>query len=81
MSFGFNPGHWLHLIKGERNPKWRAYYQLLWHLGGSQSDIAMVRAHDIDWEARTISYSRAKTKTPVIPRLAILSRLFSRVYL
>jgi len=56
------------ILKGERNSEWRAYYQLLWHLGGSQSDIATLRAADIDWDARTISYRRMKTKTPVIAR-------------
>jgi len=56
------------ILKGERNPEWRAYYQLLWHLGGSQSDIAALRGEDIDWDARTISYSRMKSKTPAIVR-------------
>src|ERR1043166_7185877 len=36
------------ILRGERSPEWRAYYQFLWHLGGSQSDIATLRAEDID---------------------------------
>jgi integrase len=40
-------------------------YELLWLLGGSQSDIASLQASDIDWEARTISYRRMKTSAPV----------------
>ncbi|HTI98653.1 MAG TPA: hypothetical protein VL527_07090 [Dongiaceae bacterium] len=49
------------IIARERNPATRAYYQLLWHLGGAQSDIAFLTAEDIDWRARTIAYRRQKT--------------------
>jgi integrase len=49
------------ILERERNPEWRAFYELLWHLGGSQSDIANLRAEDIDWKQRVISYSRKKT--------------------
>ena len=37
------------------------YYHFLWHLGGSQTDIAQLSANDVDGEARTISYMRQKT--------------------
>jgi integrase len=49
------------IIGRERNPSTRAYYQLLWHLGGAQSDIATLRAEDIDWRERTVAYCRGKT--------------------
>ena len=49
------------IISREGNPEIRAYYQLLWHLGGAQSDVATLAAQDIDWKARTISYCRHKT--------------------
>jgi integrase len=54
------------IIEREHNPEIRAYYQLLWHLGGSQTDIAELTAADIDWKDRTISYQRRKTGVPVI---------------
>ncbi|MDX1952650.1 MAG: hypothetical protein SFY81_10730 [Verrucomicrobiota bacterium] len=54
------------IVKRERNPATRAYYQLLWHLGGSQTDIASLQAEDIDWPERTISYRRRKTGVPVV---------------
>ena len=54
------------IIDREHNPEIRAYYQLLWHLGGSQTDIAELTAEDIDWKDRTISYQRRKTSVPVI---------------
>ena len=49
------------IINREHNPATRAYFQLLWHLGGSQTDIATLRAEDIDWNDRTIAYQRCKT--------------------
>ena len=49
------------ILSGERNPEWHAYYELLWHLGGAQSDVATLRAEDIDWQDETISYTRCKT--------------------
>jgi integrase len=51
------------IIARELNPATRAFYELLWHLGGSQSDIATLTAEDIDWKDRTISYRRHKTGT------------------
>ena len=38
------------IIKRELNPATRAFYELLWHLGGAQSDIATLTAEDIDWK-------------------------------
>jgi integrase len=54
------------IIEREKNPEINAFYQLCWHLGGSQSDMATLKAEDIDWQAGTISFSRKKTGTPVI---------------
>jgi integrase len=48
-------------LAGENNPEWRAFYQLLWCLGRAQTDIATLRAEDVDWADRTISYTRHKT--------------------
>ena len=49
----------------EPNEETRAFYETLWHLGGSQSDIANLRAEDIDWNDRVISFFRRKTGTAV----------------
>ena len=45
----------------ENNHERRAFYELCWHLGGSQSDIALLEAADVDWQAQTISFARQKT--------------------
>lgn len=48
------------IIDREQNPERRAFYQLCWHLGGSQSDVACLFAENVDWRHQTISYSRKK---------------------
>jgi site-specific recombinase XerD len=41
----------------------RDFYELLWHTGAAQSDAAHLTAEDIDWNQRTICYSRKKLKS------------------
>jgi integrase len=54
------------IIEREHNPEIRAYYQVMWHLGGAQTDIAELTAEDIDWKDRTLSFRRRKTGVPVV---------------
>ncbi len=54
------------IVAREKNPELRAFYELLWHVGGSQSDVANLTAEDIHWPDRTISFQRCKTKVPVV---------------
>ena len=61
------------IIAGEGNRERRDYYKLCWHLGASQGDIAVLRAEDVDWESKTISFFRKKTGTPVIVHLGPLA--------
>ena len=51
------------IIQAERTAAHRAYYELLWHLGGAQTDMARLKAEDIDWQRKVISYERCKTGT------------------
>jgi hypothetical protein len=48
-------------MAGESNAELRDYYEILWHLGGSQTDMASLRAEDIDWPDQTIAYEHMKT--------------------
>lgn len=57
------------IIARERNPERRDMYDLLWHLGGSQSDVAGLHAEDIDWKQGTVSYVRRKLNTRMNTRL------------
>lgn len=54
------------IVARERNPEIKAFYEFCWHLGGSQSDIANLKAEDVDWEHQAISYHRQKTNQVAI---------------
>jgi integrase len=54
------------ILTQEKNPEYHAYYELLWHLGGSQSDIANLNAENVDWQGGTIAYFRMKTGSRVM---------------
>lgn len=49
------------IVAREQNPERRAFYELAWHLGASQSDIAFLEAENVDWKNNIISYQRKKT--------------------
>jgi integrase len=57
------------IIAAEVNPERKVFYQLCWHLGGSQGDIAMLKGEDVDWANGTISFFRKKTGVPVVIHL------------
>ena len=40
------------IIARELNPERKAFYQLAWHLGASQTDLAFLEAENVDWENR-----------------------------
>ena len=50
------------IIAREQNPERKAFYQLAWYLGASQSDLAHLQAEDVDWQARIICFVRMKTR-------------------
>src|SRR5580658_7645550 len=50
------------IVEREKNPERKAFYQLAWHLGASQSDLANLQASDIDWQTQIISFFRMKTR-------------------
>jgi len=51
------------IVARELNPERRDFYELLWHTGASQTDAACLRAEDVNWRTRTISYTRKKLKS------------------
>ena len=57
------------IIAAEVNPERKHLYQLCWHLGASQGDIAGLKGEDVDWQNNTISFTRKKTGVPVIVHL------------
>jgi integrase len=52
----------LKIVATEKNPERRAFYELSWHLGGSQTDVANLRAEMISWDTRSLSYERRKLR-------------------
>lgn len=48
------------IVARETNPERRAFYELAWHLGASQSDLASLHADDVDWQKKIITYERMK---------------------
>jgi integrase len=59
------------IIEHEPDPVRRAYYELLWYFGGSQTDMARLTAEDIDWQRHTISYVRCKTGTAAVQAIGV----------
>src|SRR5271170_4255884 len=57
------------IIAAEVNPERKALYQLCWHLGASQGDIASLKGEDVDWRNNTVSFVRKKTGVPVLVHL------------
>ena len=51
------------------NPERKILYQLCWHLGASQGDIANLKGEDVDWTNGTVSFVRKKTGVPVFIHL------------
>jgi integrase len=59
----------LAIVAREQNAERKAFYQLAWHLGASQSDLAFLEAENVDWQNNLISYRRMKTNTVAVMRL------------
>jgi integrase len=57
------------IIAHEMNPERNAFYQLCWHLGASQGDIANLKGEDIDWNNSTIGFFSRKTGVPAVVHL------------
>ncbi len=57
------------IIAFERSPERKALYQLCWHLGASQGDIASLQGGDVDWTSGTVSFVRRKSGVPVLVHL------------
>jgi len=49
------------IIAREPNEETRSFYELLWHLGESQTDVATLTAENVDWGNRVVTYTRHKT--------------------
>ena len=57
------------IIANEGNGERNCFYQLCWHLGASQGDIASLTGEDVDWANQTVGFFRRKTGVPVVVHL------------
>jgi integrase len=57
------------IIAAEVNPERKTLYQLCWHLGASQGDIAALKGEDVDWTNNTVGFTRKKSGVPVLVHL------------
>ncbi len=57
------------IIAAEVNPERKNLYQLCWHLGASQGDIAALKGEDVDWTSNTVGFTRKKSGVPVLVHL------------
>jgi integrase len=65
------------IIASEKNTERRAFYELLWETGCSQTDAANLRAEDIDRNRRVLIYHRMKLGEDSMPaQLTIGNRLW-----
>ena len=58
------------LLDVEPHAEWKAFLQLLWHIGAAQVDMAALTHENIDWPNHTLSYTRKKTGTPAVQRFS-----------
>ena len=56
------------LVAEEKDTEWKAFLQLLWHIGAAQVDLAALTTDNIDWANRVISYNRKKTGSLAMQR-------------
>ena len=43
------------IVERERHPERKAFYQLGWHLGASEFDLANLQAEDVDWVLKRLT--------------------------
>lgn len=60
--------------------EFKTYLEMAWCIGAAQGDLASIKAENIDWEHRVISFYRQKTRTLCVQRFgdelaAILEKL------
>lgn len=67
------------IIAAEVNPERKTLYQLCWHLGARQGDIAALKGEDVDWTNNTVGFFRKKTGVRVPGRISLSVRTAVRM--
>lgn len=56
------------IIENERNEERKSFYELIWHFGASQGDLACLEGENIDFVQKVVHFRRKKTGAIVILR-------------
>jgi integrase len=59
------------ILNRARDPEMKGFLWCCWHLGGSQSDVAKLKAEDVDWRDQVVSFFRSKSGKPQIIRIGL----------
>lgn len=59
----------LMIVNRARSDEMKCFLWCCWHLGGSQSDVARIKAEDVDWRDMVVSFLRSKTGKAQIIRI------------
>ena len=54
------------IVAADCNAERKLFYEVAWHLGASQTDIALLTADNIDRQGRVMSFQRLKTRQPCV---------------
>jgi integrase len=57
------------ILSREGNAEMQSFLWCCWYLGGSQSDVAHLKAEDVDWRNQVVSFFRSKTRKAQIVRM------------
>ena len=58
------------ILTSEANPERRAFYEMAWHTGAAQSDLAELGAENVDRENQVIRFLRKKTGSACVLRFS-----------
>ena len=77
---GITPEEHDRILAVTKRKDYRAFFELLWETGGSQTDIASLTADDIDWPNRRLYYERAKLESRGQGRACLASVAVSKAF-
>ena len=60
------------VLAAEHDPTYRRFYEMLWHTGGSQTDVSNLHRRDIDPMEKVIFYRRKKLEQRDVPGVTLV---------
>ena len=69
------------IIEAEKNEERRLYYEMCWHTGASQTDVANLTHENINWDCQTLSYKRVKLSEDSNPAVLTIGERLNEIIL